>query len=184
MKDSPVDAIYRDSSTLTELLAKSGEVSLSSSADDSYRKVMLLAAASYFEHHVIRIVLDFAAERSNADTQVLALVRAKAVERQYHTYFDWNKKNANKFFRLFGPRFSDHMQDVVKADEQLKAAISAFLELGSLRNQLVHQNFGSFSLDKTAEEIYELYKRASEFIDCLPIRLRDLPSYSEDDPTI
>ena len=62
-------------------------------------------------------------------------------------------------------------QETAGSDE-LKQSIKAFLEIGNVRNQLVHQNFASFSLEKTAAEIYALYKCALYFVDLIPTRLR------------
>ena len=37
---------------------------------------------------------------------------------------------------------------------------------------LVHQNFSAFALEKTAEEVYETYRLAVEFVDWFPQELR------------
>jgi hypothetical protein len=47
----------------------------------------------------------------------------------------------------------------------LKSSVEAFLELGFLRNCLVHQNFAGYVFEKTNEEVYALYQRASVFVD-------------------
>lgn len=44
---------------------------------------------------------------------------------------------------------------------------SDFLELGNMRNCLVHQNYASYLIDKTAKEVYGLYQKAAFFIQCL-----------------
>lgn len=38
------------------------------------------------------------------------------------------------------------------------------MELGRLRNELVHKNFAAFSVEKTPDEIYSLYLKANDFI--------------------
>jgi hypothetical protein len=38
------------------------------------------------------------------------------------------------------------------------------MELGSLRNQLVHKNFAAFSCVKTSEEVILLCKKAELFV--------------------
>jgi len=95
-------------------------------------------------------------------------VRNKAIARQYHTLFQWNAKNANSFFGLFGDDFKVRMKQRVAADTDLDEAIRAFLELGEQRNRLVHQDYATFSLEKTSEEIFELYRTASRFVEELP----------------
>ena len=42
------------------------------------------------------------------------------------------------------------MKARVKAEAQLDESIRAFLEIGRERNRLVHQNYGMFTLEKTA----------------------------------
>jgi hypothetical protein len=72
---------------------------------------------------------------------------------------------ANVFFGIFGEAFSKHCKVQVDADNQLNNAVSAFLELGDLRNKLAHQNFGAFSISKTSVEIYGLYQSALYFVE-------------------
>ena len=40
-----------------------------------------------------------------------------------------------------------------------------------MRNELVHLNFGSYVIEKTFEEIYDLYTNVSLFVDELERRL-------------
>ena len=49
-------------------------------------------------------------------------------------------------------------------------------ELGRERNRLVHQNFGVVPLEKTTEEIHELYRRALLFVESVPAALREFDS--------
>jgi hypothetical protein len=65
------------------------------------------------------------------------------------------------------------MKRFVDNDAELKASIEAFLEVGRERNRLVHQDFGSFSMEKTSKEIYELYSAAMKFVDWFPRALAD-----------
>ena len=73
---------------------------------------------------------------SGSNQAVIALIKQKAVERQYHTYFDWERRNANKFFSHFGDEFSNKCKGEVKERDDLGEAISAFIELGEMRNKL------------------------------------------------
>ena len=66
------------------------------------------------------------------------------------------------------------MEEKVKSDPALDESIKAFLQLGSLRNQLVHQNFAQFTVDFTAEDIFDLYQKANEFVEGF---LDDLQQY-------
>lgn len=60
------------------------------------------------------------------------------------------------------------MKSRLKGDESLKESLDAFLEIGRLRNELVHQDYANYVLLKTSTEIFKLYKTAIRFIDALP----------------
>jgi hypothetical protein len=89
------------------------------------------------------------------------LVRIKVLKRQYFSYFDWDNRRAGPFFSLLGEIIGEKLKAESKVDP-LKSSLEAFLELGFLRNCLVHQNFAGYVFDKTNEEVYGLYPYASE----------------------
>lgn len=142
-------------------------------ADENFRKSLLLAAASYFERRMTETVLSFVEEPTNPNVLVAALVRNKAVSRQYRTWFQWETGNANSFFGLFGSDFRVFMKRRVKDDDRLDDSVRAFLELGRERNRLVHGDFGTFTLEKTTKEIHALYGRALHFVEAVPGALRE-----------
>jgi hypothetical protein len=166
-----VDRLHREFSDLLGVLESAGEPSLRSVADDNLRKSLLMASASYLERRMTEAVLEFVAAATAEDHILTWLVKNKVVSRQYHTWFDWEKKNANNFFGLFGVDFRDSMKKFVDKDVELKASIEAFLEVGRERNRLVHQDFGSFTMEKTSNEIYELYSIAIKFVDWFPVAI-------------
>jgi len=155
------------------------EWSLFSSTSDNFRKVLLLAAASYFEDAVCGCVLTHVREQGKS-LLIESLVRNKAISRQYHTWFVWDGNNANQFFGLFGQDFKNQMSERVNNSAELKSSIKAFLEIGNERNRLVHGNFASFPMEKTLVEIYELYKTALAFVQMLPEALRDCEAQLND----
>lgn len=162
-----VEILYKDFEEIKEFLIENGQTSYSSTADNNFKKNILLASASYFESKVSKFIEEYSNENSNE--LISNLVLKKAVSRQYHTYFNWDGKNANQFFGLFGSGFKEFMNDKIKEDESISKRIADFIELGRERNRLVHQNFASFNVEKTANEIYETYGSAKIFIDALPI---------------
>lgn len=166
--DSPIDGMYRDYGGIVGRLSEAGEVSLLSSADDSFRKMLLLASASYFEHRVTECVVEFVARVTSKDHVITWLVKRRVVARQYHTWFDWNQNNANQFFSMFGRACVHHMRNEVERSDFLDDSIFAFMEIGRDRNRLVHGNFGSFSLEKTSDDIYDSYRSALRFVDWVP----------------
>jgi hypothetical protein len=168
---SSVDRLYEESSSVIRALGRD-EPSLAIAAADNFRKALVLASASYFEHRVSTCVLDFIHECAKGNDLVVGFVKNKAISRQYHTWFKWDEPNANQFFGLFGSSFKQTMTERVKASEELRASIRAFLEVGNERNKIIHQDFASFALEKTLEEIYALYQQSLLFVDGLAAYLR------------
>lgn len=136
-------------------------------------KSLLLAGASEMEAEVQRILIEYYAEITKKSFAV-EFVTNKAIKRQFHTYFQWESPNANQFWGLFGNDFKTAILARLKVDDSLSAAIKDFMALGSLRNQLVHQNFAAFPLEKTADEVFSLYSGASKLCAELPALLRTL----------
>lgn len=174
-----IDRLYDDNRALLEYLNKAGEVSLASLVNEGFRKALALSAASYFESLIQDAIVRVVDQCTGGAGGVLEFVKNKAVERQYHTYFDWDRRNANKFFGLFGAGFKEFMTKKIQASADLESSISAFMELGSIRNQLVHQNFAVFPMESTADEIYQLFKKALPFVDTLPNDLSEYCSKKE-----
>src|ERR1700753_3459637 len=141
---TPIDRLYAESIAVINALGNS-EPSLTVAAGDNFRKILILACASYFEHRISTCVLDFVREHANGSNLVVGFVKNKAIARQYHTWFRWEESNANQFFGLFGSDFRQMMGERVKASEELRASIHAFLEVGNERNKMIHQDFYSFS---------------------------------------
>jgi hypothetical protein len=176
MAETVVEGLYGEYSSILTTLEGAEEWSLKVAADGSLRKALLLAAASYFEAQLSGHVLAYVAAASGGSAPVVALVRAKAVTRQYHTWFTWDCNNANTFFSLFGPEFSEFMKARVAASDDLGAAIKAFLQLGLERNLLVHKDFGAYPLEKTTQEVYESFLIAKQFVDDFPSALNEFTS--------
>jgi len=166
-----IDRQYLNGNSLVDYLKNQQEVSFYNEAENNFRKTILLSAASYFEKEISETVISFAKSRSANDALVVSIVKQKVISRQYHTYFNWDKSNANSFFGLFGEDFKNRMEKKVKSDLRLDASIKAFLEIGNERNKMVHQNFAEVVINKTAEEIYKLYQVALYFIEIVKLEL-------------
>jgi hypothetical protein len=169
---TPIDGLVQRHRELSEYLVRQKEISLRSEADSQFRKTLLLSVASYFENELTDAIVAVVSECVGTAVPILEFVKNKAIARQYHTFFAWDRPNANSFFGLFGGSFRDFISEEVRRSPKRTDAIKAFLELGNLRNQMVHQNFATFPLEKTVDEIYELYKRGLEFVEQFPADLR------------
>lgn len=158
---------FNEFSETKNFLFETGEISLSIAMEDNFRKVLILSAASYFEHRLCEIVSEFVAKETKNHDIIVSFLKNKAISRQYHTWFNWQSSNGNQFYGLFGDNFKKHMTTLAKGNEEFSQAVVSFIEIGSLRNNLVHNNFASISIEKTPEEIFEIVRQANEFIDFL-----------------
>ena len=170
-----VDQLHRNFTEILEVIPEK-EISLKLVARENFRKSLLLSAASLFERQITELVTRLVDNWGVGNMLLNEFVRRKAVDRQYHTYFEWESTNANKFFGLFGDQFKAFMSKKCKSNPEIIQAIKAFMEVGRERNRLVHQDFGSYSLEKDEGEIYELYKKAKSFVDSLPGFFEEFPN--------
>ncbi len=159
-----VDNLHAHSSEMHAILLEKGDISLATTLDSLRSKSLLLAAASYFEVELIGRVRSFCEDRTGYRSLLSELIEAKAISRQYHTWFDWKTPSAGPFFALFGKGFTAFMKQRMKEDRNLSQSISDFLSIGSDRNRLVHLDFASFSLDSTAEEVFQRYESGKQFV--------------------
>lgn len=158
-----------------EFLKSKNEISLFIDADNKLKKILIMSAASYFETRIQEIIRNFVLQASQDNSKIKALMEAKAISRQYHTYFDWEAQNANKFLKLFGDNFSTSFQVKIKNEQELEEAIRSFIQIGGLRNELAHKNFAAYHIEQTGQEVYELYQRAVKFVEEFEKALLDCP---------
>ncbi|MDB6063514.1 MAG: hypothetical protein JWM78_3617 [Verrucomicrobiaceae bacterium] len=162
---SIIDSYYLQHQELSGFLEEKSEISLKSDADKKFSKTLILASASYFEARVLSIVNEFCSHHARSNEMVMSLLKAKAFERQYHSFFDWKVNNVNKFFSQFGEGAKLRHMENIKDNESLKKQEKNFMFIGSKRNLLVHTNFVVSPLEETYLEIYERYKSANLFVD-------------------
>lgn len=158
-----VDDRYDEGATIVARLFADGSISEAQTLQDLLRRAFVVGAASYFEQILKDTLLEFASRKSNADMALISLVKASLIDRGFHQMFQWEAKNANKFFAYFGPDLGDALKKSCGAD--FKGPMQAFMELGNLRNCIVHQNFHIFYFEKTLDECYASYRAAKEFVD-------------------
>lgn len=168
-----IDNLYGDTSRLLKQLTEAGDLSMHSFANENLRKVMLLSAASWFETRICEAIQRFARVQSNGHSGIESVIKRKAVDRQYHTHFDWKAKKPGPFYALFGGDCGDLLKKEINDAPELKKALDDFLELGSLRNELVHENFAAYPFEKTADEVYALFQSAEKFVAFVEGKLAD-----------
>jgi hypothetical protein len=170
-----VDEFYANYIELVNLIP-SRNLSLQNWAHENFRRVLVLAMANYLENEITNLLKEFSRTKSGNEP-LRSFVRNKAIERQYHTYFDWKGHNANRFFSLFGKDFAEQASSEVKQYPALDEAIKAFLEIGKTRNTLIHENLHVVDIgNKTAKEFYDLFNKSLNFITFMKRNLvYDLP---------
>jgi len=180
MINTVVDSLHEEYNSIISFLEQSKQTSLASDLNKNFKKILILSSASYFESEIYKIIINCVTQTTNSDPRIINLLKKKAITQQYHTYFTWGdkddpskiNKNANTFFALFGDEFKSTAQKEVKENIELESSINSFIEIGHLRNILVHSNFAAYQLDnKTTEEIYQLYKNSFIFIDYIKKKL-------------
>lgn len=162
--ETEVTRLYDEAAAIINYLLGQGRVSESNSVADIYRKSLLLGCASYFEHILTNAVSQYVIEKSGKSTILHSLIKNKVINRQYHSWFDWDKGNGNKFYTMLGSEFKAAIGKDLKDDTILKKGESDFVELGNERNKLVHQNFSNFALELTLDEILSKYHSAVVYV--------------------
>ena len=164
MYSPKIKALHDEYCELIDFCREHNQVSFEMYINDTYRKSLLLSAASYFEAQISNAVHAFSVNASKGNKSLVAFVDNKAINRQYHTFFDWKGNNANQFLGLFGEDFKKNAKDQIK-EKELENAEREFITLGKERNCLVHQNYIEAQVNSTFEEIYNRYETACDFVE-------------------
>ncbi|HIE5513219.1 MULTISPECIES: HEPN domain-containing protein [Stenotrophomonas] len=159
-----VEELKLSADSIKNFLTEKGEISLIVTAEDVWRKSVLIAAASHFEHELGRAI-ERSASRQEIPEYFRSLIESKAISRQFYSYFDFDSSNTNKLFRTFGPTCKSKAESKIKDSKELRESQAAFLKVCSLRNQMVHGNYASFNIDLTTDEIYDLYRSGCKFVE-------------------
>lgn len=163
MYSAKIKSLYDEYSELIEFCRLNNQVSFELYINNTYKKALLLSAASYFETTIIKSIHDLVNEKTQHHPEIVAFVDNKAIKRQYHSFFDWEGNNTNRFLGLFGDAFKRKVREEVQA-KKLDDAEAAFIAIGRERNQLVHQNYIEVQINSTFEEIYSKYEKACDFV--------------------
>lgn len=155
-----VEGLYADYVALVEELMASA--SGLAAVNRTYGKHLVVAAASSLEEYVKDSVPEIIARRGN--DRIGAFVASTVFARRYHTLFDWKAPSAQKFFTSFGSECTTAFKAALRADDDLKAEHDAFMLLGQLRNELVHNDFASKSIDQTPTEVIGKYRLGLLFV--------------------
>ncbi|TFD30286.1 HEPN domain-containing protein [Cryobacterium cryoconiti] len=155
-----VESLYEDYQGLV------GDVSAKSPSglaalNRSYHKLLLVAAASSLEGHVKRITQAFF--MAHGSHEISQFVSKQVLARGYHGLFDWKAESAQPYFTSFGEACGKGFKARLKKDDQLKADHDAFMKLGNLRNLVVHNDYATYTIELTPDEVMASYRKAVNF---------------------
>lgn len=144
-------------------------------------KSILLSIASLYETEIIKVIHEIL-ETSKSEI-LYHFINRKALERQYFQLFDWDGNNANKFYSYFGKDFLEYAKKCTREDDEINESTKNFIELGGMRNQLVHVNYLTFSLAWTIEDIEEKYIKSKKYPQILVKLFSNYSSSMQKDPS-
>ena len=128
---TPVEILNNEYKSIVDFFNENSQPSLSSDVNKYFIKVIVLSSASYFEHLIKEILIEFISTESNNNLKVINFLKKKAIGMQYHTYFTWGEKdnperpgkNANTSFALFGDDFKKSVETEIKASSDLEKSV-------------------------------------------------------------
>jgi len=167
MNASIIDRLIEHFLQINSFLMETRQISMSLEINNHYRKIILFSCASLYEHELSKSIKELFMHRTGNSEQLVSFVFSKAIDRQYHTYFDWKNGSINTFLSLWGEGFKKMIKNKIAQNKELKEAMESFLEMGRERNCLAHENFLDYNLEKSVEEVIGMHKKASLFVDFL-----------------
>lgn len=162
---------FRERVEIRQQLEKAKEWSLLNVYQTDLPKLLVVATASRFETAITRHIEEFYREVAQHDAAT-AFVMNKALFRQYHTLFNWPGNTATSFMKLFGEACAANFKIELDVQDWLATSVRDFLYLGNLRNELMHRDFASYSIDLTVEEVDAKSQSAERFVSAIPKIIR------------
>ena len=170
MSPTIVEIRFAEYKALLKVLYDGNEISMANSAEEDFRKVLTVSAASYFEKLIVHTLNEIAG--SVSDRRMGEALKNTTFRREkFSSLFTWGESNVGGFVKIFGQQFKEHFLKTL-AEPSLKDGMRAFLKLGEQRNYLVHNDFASSTTDQTLDEVFMQYPSARQFVDHLCEQLR------------
>ncbi|MBY8856322.1 hypothetical protein K7711_07535 [Nocardia sp. CA2R105] len=159
-KTGAVGSLYGDYLGLVDDLRDRSPSGLAA-LNRTFHKVILVAAASSLEDQVKNVVESLFCNHGR--NELGAFIQKRVMARGYHQLFDWDNEKAKPFFSSFGKTCGELFDQKRKRDDTFEKQHYAFMRLGNLRNQLVHRDYATYTLDETPEELFKFYCSAIHF---------------------
>lgn len=128
--------------------------------DAQFRKLAVLSCASYLENDLMEALKQFFFD---VGPEVGEFVRRGALERKFHTLFNWDKPLPDSFFKSWGTDCERRYRSRLEVDMGCEGIMKSFMVLVAARNLLVHENLAERTSDLTFDEVREHFGRAYRF---------------------
>lgn len=163
--DDAVDLVFTEYTELIEAVGTKSPSTLTA-LNRVYPKHILIAAASSLEEQVkVQILPDLFERYGNS--AIREFIATNVLKRGYHSLFDWNANTASKLFSAFGSEAKDRSKEYSRMNSTFSEGQQAFMQLGRLRNELVHNDYASRSVSVTPDDVHDMYLKAREFINLI-----------------
>ncbi len=134
-------------------------------------KYIILASSSFFEEAIKEEIRKFVATVSNQNSAIIKFFEDRLLARNYHSIIDWkDTSKLQTFCKFFGVKIESYT--IMFQDLDLNLHFKDFLEIGILRNTLVHNNLIQQNIELTLSEAYAKYESAKKFVDTIPQMLQ------------
>ena len=158
---SAVESLYSDYEELVREIPTSSPSGLSA-LNRSFHKHLLVASASNLEEQVKDLIPRLFVNHGRGEMGTFVFRRVLA--RGYAGLFEWKDMKAQGFFSSFGDDAGKDFKARLREDDAFRADHDAFMRLGHLRNEVVHNDYALFNVELTPSEIVKLFRRACQFV--------------------
>ena len=123
--DDTINQFIQDYQEIKDILLKNSQLSLASSFNRQYTNIFIIVLASKHESLISRIIIEFC-KMNSSDERIIHLLKMKCLDRQYHTFFNWDSNDIGPFLTMFGKKFKDEIKSKIKDDDELNLSIKGF----------------------------------------------------------
>lgn len=110
MYSAKIKSLYEEYGELIEFCRLNGQVSFELYINDTYKKALLLSAASYFETVITKTIHDFVNGKTKYNVEIVSFVDNKAMKRQYHTFLIGTEVMLTSFLDYLVTHLSEELE--------------------------------------------------------------------------
>ena len=161
-KESYVERLWNNLADLEQSIPEE-DVILLVNTRSAFAKAMILAAGNWLERRTLHALADFTASSSNKQTLVF-FVRAGAIDRKFHTLFNWKSGTVNYFLGKFGKDFKEKVLEASGENDNVQRASHDFMNLVAERNKLAHSSQIGDEAQFTASDVRTMFYNAAGWV--------------------